>query len=821
MTPPNVVAPAGWTLGRLLAIGGSAFVFEVKTGSGTPAVLKWGRWRDRDIHARFEQEAEILRRLGPPVTPSYIQHGSVDDWPYILMEHVPGEPLAAWMARSGEQAALGEILSLLLRLAGVLWPLHDAGYVHRDLKPENIVIGGADTRILDFGLAAHGRDGVAQVGMIAGTVHYLAPEQIKTGSTVDYRADLYSFGVIAFEMIAGLPPFTGERRAIEYQHQVSKPPPLRELRPDVPRELEHVITTCLAKQADARPQSVRQLIDMLGTAATSIQTLKGFGTPMKKTLGAHDKVVLVWLDGGDPITVSRAITDVHGMVVRSRPGAILAAFATTHHDAPLAVALATCRDLARDRCRVVVHVASVLVRRSAHGKSTFYGPAIERVTEWVPTAPFSGLVLTTDAAEIAGASAAPAHDLPGFWRPVARDRSDSTEPHVEPPLVGRDRLVQDVAAVASAGVMLIGITGPTGSGKTCIVSALADRLRNMKCEVIALRVRRRLFGDRPDDQRLCEALGTSELAPGLVDAGARGAIIIIDDAHQLSRNARRELMRPELNVTRVLTTPSPLFEVEPGITRRLAIEIPKLDYGDAEQLLRHLLQPARLIPDVLLQRLALRGAGNPGVLIALARDIRHRGGVRRHAGSDEWYVAADEIDTLVGAPSNAWFAARQLEMLPIELVPIARMAAALGPRFCAEEVSAVVGTNASARLDILVRDHVLAKHGDRYEFVDPSLQDAIYDDILDERSLVHGRALRYWLAHLSANLVGWLARVAYHAFASGDLSTAATCYTSLATHARRRGESELAAELDARALNCLTRGAPTAVAEAVRDIIDE
>lgn len=813
---PTVVPPSGWTFGRHVATGGSAFVYEVTAANGAPAILKWGRWRDQDIHARFEREAEVLRTLGPPSTPRYIAHGTSDGWPYVLMEHVPGETLAAWMGRSGEHGALGEIVALLLRLATALRPLHAAGYVHRDLKPENVVIGGHDTRLLDYGLAARERDGVPQVGAILGTVHYLAPEQIRTGSTIDRRADLYSFGVIAFEMIAGQPPFIGERRAIEYQHQVSKPAPLRELRPDLPQELEHILSACLAKQPEARPPTVDHLAGMLASAMAQVQTLKGVGTTVKKALAARDKVVLAWIENGDPITISHAINDVHGMIVRSRPTGILAAFASMHHDAPLEVALATCREIGVERCRVTIHVANVLVRRSAHGKPSFYGPEIEQVASWAPGVPFTGVVLTVGAAEHAGDAVRPAQDLAGFWREVRRDRTDATEPQPEAPFVGRERLVQEVAAIAGAGGMLIGLSGAAGSGKTRFLTTLTERLRHTRREVIQLRAPRRLFGDRADDGRLVQALGDhGDLAAGLVAAGARRAVIIIDDAERFTRATLRQLVRDDLAVSRVLASREPLFEVAAGVTRRLAIELPAIDYPEAERLLRHLLQPARLIPEVLLQRLALRGAGNPGVLVALARDIRSRGGVRRHAGSNDWYVAADEIDTLPGAPSAAWFAGRVLDTLPVELVPVLRMAAALGPRFCVDEVSAVVGVEARARLDLLVSDKLFSEHAGWYEFVDASLQDAIYDELLDERSLVHGRALRYWLTNLSPDVVGWLARVAYHAQAIGEQATAVACYQRLARKAHERGEDALAAELETR---CLDDDSTTVVAEVLRTI---
>ncbi|HEX8108035.1 MAG TPA: serine/threonine-protein kinase, partial [Kofleriaceae bacterium] len=253
-TTPDVAPPPGWQIERHLATGGTAHVFVVRHDSGTLGILKWGRWRERDIYLRFELEAKLLSTVGPAWTAALIDCGVSDGWPYILMELLAGETLAAWMARSGERGGLGEILALLDQLAAGLGAIHAAGIVHRDLKPENIVIGPRGVRLIDFGLARQPQvGGLTQIGAVVGTVHYLAPEQIR-GEAVDHRADLYSFGVVGFEMLCGRPPFVGERRAIEYQHTLCRPPAVREWR-SVPEELDALIAACLAKQPETRPQT--------------------------------------------------------------------------------------------------------------------------------------------------------------------------------------------------------------------------------------------------------------------------------------------------------------------------------------------------------------------------------------------------------------------------------------------------------------------------------------------------------------------------------------------------------------------------------------
>lgn len=810
---PDAVAPAGYTLGRLIAVGGTALVYAVTSASGTPAILKWGRWRDRDMHARFAHEAEILASLGAPLTPTLVAHGAHDRWPYLLMEEVRGETLATWMARAGDRGSVADIVAILRDLATVLHALHARGIVHGDLKPENVVTG--DVRLLDFGLASHEGRATTPAGRVFGTVHYLAPEQLRTGAVIDRRTDIYAFGVIAYEMLVGMPPFVGERRAIEYQHQVGRPTPLRDLRP-IAAALDEFVLGCLAKQPEARPQTAEALLATLD-ASELTQTLKGVGRNAT-VRGARDKVVLAWIEGGDPITITRAVNDVHGIIVRGRPGAVLAAFAAQFHDDPVAVALAACRDLAHDRCRIVLHVTSALVRRSAQGKPAFYGPEIEQPASWAPATVFTGMVLTRAVAELAPSLVVPAVGLPGFSRAAKRDRTDATDVRSEVRLVGRDRLLQELAAIADGGGVLIGISGAEGRGKSRVLAALVERLVARNREVIAIRGRRRLVGDRPDDARLLDALGGGDdLAQALAHATTRKAIVVIDEIQWFSASSREQLLRGDLATTRVIASREPMFEVAQGMTKKIAIELPPLSFADSERLLRDVLEPARLIPDVLLQRLMVRANGNPGLLVALARDIKHRGGIRCHEGSDDWYVAADEIDTLNAAPGAAWLAARGLEGLAVEVAPIVRTGAALGPKFDAEELAAITELPAiGERLLRLVRDGVFAEKHGWYEFVDPNLQTAIYDHALDERTFVHARALRHWLARQRPDLVGWLARVAHHAAGCGEATVAAGTWTALAREARLRNETEVLDTLERRALAALQQVVPGALAEVMK-----
>jgi eukaryotic-like serine/threonine-protein kinase len=815
VAPPDVTPPRGWRIERHLATGGTAHVFVVRHESGSAAILKWGRWRERDIYLRFELEAKVLSAVGPAWTAALIDCGVVDGWPYILMELLAGETLAGWMARNTDRGGLGEILALLDQVAAGLAAIHGAGIVHRDLKPENVMIGPRGVRLIDFGLAKQPAvAGLTQIGAVVGTVHYLAPEQVR-GDAVDLRADIYSFGVVGFEMVCGRPPFTGERRAIEYQHTLCRPPSVREFRA-VPDELDDLIAACLAKQPEARPQTALDLRAWIARAVAGASTARGVSPG---ALGVRGRVALLWTSGADPVAVVHAVGEVSGAVVRQRGDGMLAAFTGLDHETPLAAALAAAQALAAERGRSVIHVGSALLRRSPQGRVAAYGDDVEHVERWLPAPPYAlagGILLTPAAAELArDAEASP--DIPGFFRPGRRDRTDKADARTAP-LVGRRDLIESLVAVATQAVVdgravHVAITGDSGAGKTRVLDAICDRLRGAGRDVVAVRARRRFPGEPPDG-RLAEALGGGELAAAIDRRTARGAVIAIDDAGWLSAGELAVLERVvarDAALLAVITTSATEIGAR-AASHRVDVVLPTLMYDDAERLIRELLRPARLVPAVLVERLAIRAGGNPGVLVALAGEITRRGAVRRQLGSDDWYVAADELDTLLAAPSPAWFAVRALEDLPVELLALVKTCAGLGPRFSADELAAVCGGGElAAGLAWLVKEAMFEAFDDAdrwFAFRDAALQDAIAEHALDDRDAVHGRAFRYWAEQPELSANERLIHLAFHGVGAREPLTAATCWIALARAAHARVELDVADDALGRALACLPTGVP-------------
>jgi len=226
---------------------------------------------------RFNREILLAAKLQHPHIVPVLTAGETHGLPYYTMPLVEGESLRARLARGG---ALGitEVLSLLKDVARALAYAHERGIVHRDIKPDNVLITGGSATVTDFGIAkaisasrtqASGET-LTQVGTSIGTPTYMSPEQASGDPDTDHRADLYSFGCMAYELLAGRPPFVESApRRLLAAHMGEKPRPVTEFRADTPPMLAELVMRCLAKEADDRPQSAGDLVRVLETVTSS------------------------------------------------------------------------------------------------------------------------------------------------------------------------------------------------------------------------------------------------------------------------------------------------------------------------------------------------------------------------------------------------------------------------------------------------------------------------------------------------------------------------------------------------------------------------
>ncbi|MBE7484539.1 MAG: serine/threonine protein kinase [Polyangiaceae bacterium] len=215
-----------------------------------------------------------------------------DGRPYIVMEYLDGAPLTR-VIEMYRPAPLGAMLQILLNVLDALGAAHAQGITHRDLKPDNIFVTSTGrTKVLDFGIAKlrpdiAGVSGATKTGALLGTPHYMSPEQAR-GQAVDHRSDIYSLGMIAFELFTGQRPFHAENLYdLLRQHIEVRPPSLCELRPEIPRALESVVLRALEKDPARRQQTTEELAaELRQTApflpAESFVTLTGVPTSVPR-----------------------------------------------------------------------------------------------------------------------------------------------------------------------------------------------------------------------------------------------------------------------------------------------------------------------------------------------------------------------------------------------------------------------------------------------------------------------------------------------------------------------------------------------------------
>lgn len=268
-----------YQLGQLLGQGGMGAVYRsfhpVLNQPVAVKVMQNTLAADPQAQQRFLREAQVVAGLAHPNIVNIFDVDIQDGRPYIVMEYLDAGSLADRLQAG--PLTLAAALQLAAPLADALEYAHQRGLVHRDLKPANVLLRPDGSPVLaDFGLARPVQaDSAAQItatGAVMGTLAYMAPEQF-SGQPTDARADIYSFGVMLYEMLTGRLPFTGDSAQIMYGHLQQPPPSLRVARPDLPESIEQLVQRMLSKDPAWRPQRMAEVASALraitaGTAAT-------------------------------------------------------------------------------------------------------------------------------------------------------------------------------------------------------------------------------------------------------------------------------------------------------------------------------------------------------------------------------------------------------------------------------------------------------------------------------------------------------------------------------------------------------------------------
>lgn len=249
---------------------------------------------------RFRREAQAAASLNDPRIVAIYDWGSDAGTYFIVMEYVEGSTLAEIIKASGP-LPIAKAVKIAVEVLGGLHLAHIKGIVHRDVKPANIAITvNGQIKVMDFGIARAAHDGamtVTQTGMVIGTASYFSPEQAQ-GKPVDARSDIYSAGIVLYEMLTGVVPFRGESPvAVAYKHVTEDPTPPRALAEDIPPALEAVVMKAISKNPDNRYQTA---LEMCGDLE---RVLRGEQVEATPVLSSSEQTAMM---GADPYAAQRS-----------------------------------------------------------------------------------------------------------------------------------------------------------------------------------------------------------------------------------------------------------------------------------------------------------------------------------------------------------------------------------------------------------------------------------------------------------------------------------------------------------------------------------
>jgi serine/threonine-protein kinase len=336
-----------YLIGERLGRGGMATVFKAHDPDiGRDVAIKFlhaALCEDEEYHARFLREARAAGGLSHPNIVTVHDVGEIEGRPYLAMELLDGQPLSDEMA-DGHALPLRDVVVMGIQLARALSYAHARGIVHRDIKPGNLMrVKGTQTiKVTDFGIAhmeSAGAEQRTRVGDILGTPQYMSPEQAQ-GERLDGRSDLFSTGILLYQMLTGQRPFLGDSLvSLAVKIAREEPIPIEKLRTDLPASLRRVVERCLAKAPDRRFQTGEELAEALGRVLAEIdeqarQKNKSRIVPLRVKWAAMMALIVAIVMGlTAAVITNRQYAAMVNQVIDS--GAALARFIAAQNAAPV------------------------------------------------------------------------------------------------------------------------------------------------------------------------------------------------------------------------------------------------------------------------------------------------------------------------------------------------------------------------------------------------------------------------------------------------------------------------------------------------------
>ena len=276
---------------------------------------------------RFRLEIQLAARLSHPHIVPLLQSGELNGILYYTMPYIDGESLRRKIDRDGA-LPIKEGIRILRQVASAIAYAHRNGVVHRDIKPDNVLLSDEFALVADFGVAralsaATEADGDARLtsgGVALGTPAYMAPEQALADPEIDHRADIYAFGILAYEVLTGAPPFKGKSaQATLAAHVVQPPDPIETKREGIPPEVAAIVMACIEKKPGDRPQSASDLVGVFDAAGASTASGPTLATGARPSVAQQDRKSLPrWIIGAAAAVAVIAVTWLAVASSRSR-----------------------------------------------------------------------------------------------------------------------------------------------------------------------------------------------------------------------------------------------------------------------------------------------------------------------------------------------------------------------------------------------------------------------------------------------------------------------------------------------------------------------
>lgn len=490
----NLIEIPGYHIKRVLGQGGFGTIFEAeRTGDAAQVAIKVAR-QDQPLAAvRLRLEGEALKDIGAPFVPAIFECGTLSNGsPFLVMEFLAANTLAERFIATENPLTVNDAKHIILELLKVLSAVHEKGYAHCDLKPENIFLEGNSVRLIDFGLSMK-RGGPTQEPsqtLLLGTSEYMSPEQCEGRTDIDLRSDLYSAGILLFEILAGKPPFWGASALVQQYHRNRRPPRLSSIA-IVPSKIDEVVSQCLAKDPAGRFSSAVELqralmegfkeysaVRRLTPAAGSPYPRPRRITPMPaRDTGQHRRAGLVFFESDkDALTIEKRIRAAGGHLAYASNRHFVAIYSHDVGGNPATRALQAANMLCKHGLcqRALVDLARTLVQTRADGSQRFLSALYFQPAQYPTSADPLGVFLTPNAADVIPNSEGAL--LPGRgWiqmgsaAPVNMAREQG--PAGEPPFFGMETILSELGQSAAACVSqrktcVLCVTGNEGSGKT-------------------------------------------------------------------------------------------------------------------------------------------------------------------------------------------------------------------------------------------------------------------------------------------------------------------------------------------------------------------